>query len=145
MWTDSCQKVLWIRGNLLLLQKKYMKTFIITLFMLLFYGTDMFSQNVYENSTQELVFYVKIINPHSTTGQQRSKSSIPVVTQYGNLLKVSNITSCFLCLLDTNDNIIYETPLEGNEKEVQLPSNIEGNFELQIIIENICYYTNIQL
>lgn len=101
------------------------------------------------NNNVQLVFDIKTLgkvnNGDIDTGIHRTMPNIPYVIQYEHILFISNLTFGSLRLLDTNDNIIYETPLEGNEKEVQLPSNIEGNFELQIIIGNICYYTNIQL
>ncbi len=101
------------------------------------------------NNNVQLIFDIKTLgkvnNGDIDTGIHRTMPNIPYVIQYEHILFISNLTFSSLRLLDTNDNIIYETPLEGNEKEVQLPSNIKGNFELQIIIGNICYYTNIQL
>lgn len=102
-----------------------------------------------DDEYNQLIFNIKNlskVNPNDSRGKNsRTIYEMPSMVQIGHTIYIHNITSCSLYLLDTNDNIIYETPLEGNEKEVQLPSNIEGNFELQIIIENICYYTNIQL
>lgn len=124
-----------------------MKTLIIILSML-FEINNLDTVKVTNNNVQ-LVFDIKTLgkvnNGDIDTGIHRTMPNIPYVIQYEHILFISNLTFGSLRLLDTNDNIIYETPLEGNEKEVQLPSNIEGNFELQIIIENICYYTNIQL
>lgn len=124
-----------------------MKTLIIILSML-FEINNLDTVKVTNNNVQ-LVFDIKTLgkvnNGDIDTGIHRTMPNIPYVIQYEHILFISNLTFGSLRLLDTNDNIIYETPLEGNEKEVQLPSNIEGNFELQIIIGNICYYTNIQL
>ena len=124
-----------------------MKTLIIILSML-FEINNLDTVKVTNNNVQ-LVFDIKTLgkvnNGDIDTGIHRTMPNIPYVIQYEHILFISNLTFGSLRLLDTNDNIIYETPLEGNEKEVQLPSNIEGIFELQIIIGNICYYTNIQL
>lgn len=124
-----------------------MKTLIIILSML-FEINNLDTVKVTNNNVQ-LIFDIKTLgkvnNGDIDTGIHRTMPNIPYVIQYEHILFISNLTFGSLRLLDTNDNIIYETPLEGNEKEVQLPSNIEGNFELQIIIGNICYYTNIQL
>lgn len=124
-----------------------MKTLIIILSML-FEINNLDTVKVTNNNVQ-LIFDIKTLgkvnNGEIDTGIHRTMPNIPYVIQYEHILFISNLTFSSLRLLDTNDNIIYETPLEGNEKEVQLPSNIKGNFELQIIIGNICYYTNIQL
>ncbi|WP_302952325.1 hypothetical protein [uncultured Prevotella sp.] len=124
-----------------------MKTLIIILSML-FEINNLDTVKVTNNNVQ-LIFDIKTLgkvnNGDIDTGIHRTMPNIPYVIQYEHILFISNLTFSSLRLLDTNDNIIYETPLEGNEKEVQLPSNIKGNFELQIIIGNICYYTNIQL
>lgn len=50
---------------------------------------------------------------------------------------------CDLILLDENGEIVYSVNL--NEDKVSLPCSITGIYELQIIIDDICYFCKINL
>lgn len=68
----------------------------------------------------------------------------PMVEQHGNdLYFINDMFVCDLILLDENGEIVYSVNL--NEDKVSLPCSITGIYELQIIIDDICYFCKINL
>jgi len=47
---------------------------------------------------------------------------------------------CTLRLLDANDNVVFSTVIPTNTTNLVLPSTLSGEYEIQIIQGNICFY-----
>ena len=57
-------------------------------------------------------------------------------------------TSCdgyMLRLLDANDNVVYSTIIPTGTTSIVLPSSLSGEYEIQIIQGNLCFYGYITL
>lgn len=52
---------------------------------------------------------------------------------------------CTLRLLDENDNVVYSTVIATGTTNLVLPSTLSGEYEIQIIQGNICFYGYINL
>lgn len=52
---------------------------------------------------------------------------------------------CTLRLLDENDNVVYSTVITTGTTSLVLPSTLSGEYEIQIIQGNICFYGYINL
>ena len=52
---------------------------------------------------------------------------------------------CTLRLLDENDNVVYSTVIATGTTSLVLPSTLSGEYEIQIIQGNICFYGYINL
>lgn len=52
---------------------------------------------------------------------------------------------CILRLLDENDNVVYSTVIATGTTSLVLPSTLSGEYEIQIIQGNICFYGYINL
>lgn len=52
---------------------------------------------------------------------------------------------CTLRLLDENDHVVYSTVIATGTTSLVLPSTLSGEYEIQIIQGNICFYGYINL
>ena len=52
---------------------------------------------------------------------------------------------CTLRLLDDNANVVYSTVIASGTTSLVLPSTLSGEYEIQIIQGNICFYGTIYL
>lgn len=52
---------------------------------------------------------------------------------------------CTLRLLDDNANVVYSTVIASGTTSLVLPSTLSGEYEIQIIQSNICFYGYIDL
>ena len=52
---------------------------------------------------------------------------------------------CTLRLLDENENVVFSTVIPTNTASLVLPSTLSGEYEIQIIQGNICFYGYINL
>ncbi|MEF2620776.1 MAG: hypothetical protein U0M48_01335 [Xylanibacter rarus] len=124
-----------------------MKKFVITLLIGLFNCINLNSQCLIEGESCTLLhFEMKIIDPQSGIDRDKSRTMhyFPMVEQHGNdLYFINDMFVCDLILLDENGEIVYSVNL--NEDKVSLPCSITGIYELQIIIDDICYFCKINL
>lgn len=76
----------------------------------------------------------------------RSPILIPEVDLEGYTLTFyTPCDGCVLRLLDENDNVVYSTVIPTGSTSLVLPSYLSGNYEIQIVQGNICFYGNIYL
>ena len=52
---------------------------------------------------------------------------------------------CVLRLVDENDNVVYSTVIPTGTTSLVLPSYLSGNYEIQIIQGNLCFWGYINL
>ena len=52
---------------------------------------------------------------------------------------------CTLRLLDENENVVFSTVITTGATSLVLPSTLSGEYEIQIIQGNICFYGYIDL
>lgn len=87
---------------------------------------------------------VNIIDPGDNEGQHRNP--IPTVSLEDHTLYFDTpCDGCTLRLLDENDEVVYTTIIPAYCLSLVLPSYLSGEYELQIIEGNICYYATINL
>lgn len=53
--------------------------------------------------------------------------------------------SCVLRLVDENNNVVYSTVIPTGTASLILPSYLSGNYEIQIIQGNLCFWGYINL
>ena len=76
----------------------------------------------------------------------KSPIMIPSVTLEGHTLYfATSCDGCTLRLLDANDNAVYSTVIPTGTTSLVLPSSLFGEYEIQIILGNICFYGYINL
>lgn len=86
-----------------------------------------------------------IIDPkESQTGQQRSPVSIPEIDldDY-TLLFMTPCDGCVVRLLDESGEVAYTTVISSTS--LVLPSHLSGNYRIEIIRGNFCFWGYIEL
>ena len=79
-------------------------------------------------------------------GQPKSPITIPEINlEDHTLFFITPCDGCTLRLLDENDNVVYSTIIPTNTASLVLPSTLSGEYEIQIIQGNICFYGYIDL
>lgn len=79
-------------------------------------------------------------------GNPRSPKRRPIVSLDTNTLYFYNIGYDFtLQLVDDEENVVYSTYVLGGTPSVMLPSYLEGEYELRLVIENRYLYGWINL
>ncbi|MBO7577808.1 MAG: DUF3244 domain-containing protein [Prevotella sp.] len=79
-------------------------------------------------------------------GLNKSPISIPEISLEDHTLYFyTPCDGCTLRLLDENDNVVYSTVIPTNTTSLVLPSTLSGEYEIQIIQGNICFYGYINL
>jgi hypothetical protein len=76
---------------------------------------------------------------------ERSPIEIPEVSQEGHTLCFDASCADNLLQLVQNGEIVYATLIPVEVQMVLLPSNLSGEYELQIIRDNWCFYGDITL
>ena len=83
---------------------------------------------------------------HGDSGQQKTPVTIPDISLEDHTLYFyTSCDGCTLRLLDENDNVAYSTIIPTNTTSLVLPSTLSGEYEIQIIQGNICFYGYINL
>ena len=78
---------------------------------------------------------------YGDTGQPKSPITIPEISLEGyTLYFYTPCDGCTLRLLDANDNVVYSTVIATGATSLVLPSTLSGEYEIQIIQGNICFY-----
>lgn len=90
---------------------------------------------------------VSIIHPNDGEhGQQRGPVVIPEVDLDGSTLAfVTPCDGCELLLLDEDGDVVYSTVIPVGATSLVLPSYLSGEYEIQIIRGNFCFYGMITL
>ncbi len=79
-------------------------------------------------------------------GQPKSPITIPEISLEDHTLYFyTPCDGCTLRLLDENDNVVYSTVIATGTTNLVLPSYLSGEYEIQIIQGNICFYGYINL
>ena len=82
--------------------------------------------------------------PHEPIG--RGPVVVPSISlEDHTLFFITPCDGCTLRLLDDNDNVVYSTVIQTNTTSLVLPSTLSGEYEIQIIRGNICFYGYINL
>jgi hypothetical protein len=80
------------------------------------------------------------------SGQQKTPITIPDIGLENYILYFyTPCDGCTLRLLDENDNVVYSTVIATGTTSLVLPSTLSGEYEIQIIQGNICFYGYINL
>ena len=79
-------------------------------------------------------------------GLHKSPITIPEISLENYTLSFyTPCDGCTLRLLDGNDNVVYSTVIATGTTSLVLPSTLSGEYEIQIIQGNICFYGYINL
>ena len=74
-------------------------------------------------------------------GLHKSPITIPEISlENYTLYFYTPCDGCTLRLLDANDNVVYSTVIATGATSLVLPSYLSGEYEIQIIQGNICFY-----
>ena len=83
-------------------------------------------------------------NPVIFSGPHRSPVQIPEVDLSGYTLTFfDSCVGCTLRIVNAEDEVEYTTIITSDT--LVLPSTLEGQYELQIIRDNLCFYGDIEL
>lgn len=90
---------------------------------------------------------VSIIDPKGGQhGQQRGPVFIPEVDYDGSTLSfLTPCDGCELLLLDEDGDVVYSTVIPVGATSLILPSYLSGEYEIQIIRDNFCFFGFIEL
>lgn len=79
-------------------------------------------------------------------GQQKSPILVPEISIDGyTIIFDTPCDGCTLRLVDGSDNVIYSTVIPTGTSSLILPSSLSGEYEIQIIQGNLCFYGYIYL
>lgn len=94
-----------------------------------------------------IVLEVGIEDPeHGDSSQQKTPITVPDISLEDHTLYFyTPCDGCILRLLDGNDNVVYSTVIATGTTSLVLPSTLSGEYEIQIIQGNICFYGYINL
>lgn len=94
-----------------------------------------------------IVLEVGIEDPeHGDSSQQKTPITVPGISLEDHTLYFyTPCDGCTLRLLDENDNVVYSTVIATGTTSLVLPSTLSGEYEIQIIQGNICFYGYINL
>lgn len=107
----------------------------------------MATTSIAQNAGEEIDFQVEIIDPtvpHTPVG--REPILVPSVSiESHTLFFVTPCDGCTLRLLDENGVVVFSTVIPTGTISLVLPSSLLGEYEIQIIQDNICFYGYITL
>lgn len=106
--------------------------------------------NVYageNNLSQEIDLSVKGVDPTIGNGEfPRAPVQVPYITIDGHTLYTRDIWfDAVLKIVDGDGEVVYTTFVFQGTPTVTLPDDLSGDYELQIIRGNICFYGDISL
>ena len=101
------------------------------------------------NIREQVILQATLIDVNPTPGNgERPRGPIepPCVYLDGYSLDMSSVSfDTILQLIDEDGEVVYSTFVPQNTLSVELPSNLSGEYELQIIHDNLCFYGVITL
>lgn len=113
-----------------------------SMFMLMFLG----SANDVSMCCQ-IILQVKITDPSKPYNPiGRTSVAIPTIYIMGcDLHFEAQCDDCTLQIVNKDGNVEYSTVIPANTTSLTLPSYLSGEYELQIIRGQFCFYGNIEL
>lgn len=95
----------------------------------------------------DLRFQVGYVDPENDQPEnKRDPIQIPEVSIDGyTLIFNTPCDGCELRIVDEENNLVYSVIIPASSSSLVLPSNLSGEYELQIISGTICFYTEIEL
>ena len=104
------------------------------------------SVNVYADP-EGIDLQVGYVDPDfGNDGLQKTPILIPEVSLYDHTIFFDTpCDGCTLRLVDANDNVVYSTIIPTGTTSIVLPSSLSGEYEIQIIQGNLCFYGYIYL
>lgn len=99
------------------------------------------SVNVYADP-EGIVLQVNYDDPiEGDDGLQKSPILVPEISIEDYTIYFNTpCDGCTLRLLDVNDNVVYSTVIPTDTTSLVLPSSLSGEYEIQIIQGNLCFY-----
>ena len=99
--------------------------------------------NISDGEGEKLPLQIKKDEKENGNGEPDRRTLIPEVTLQGNTLHF--ITPCSGCTfqLVQSGNVCYEVEIMGNT--LTIPATFTGLYELQIVSEDIIFYTEMEL
>lgn len=93
----------------------------------------------------QVVLHVRYENPLGSNPEpHKSPVEIPVVELDGYTLTFdSSCHGCTLNIVNADDEVEYTTVISSST--IELPSTLEGVYEIQIIQDDLCFYGDITL
>lgn len=104
------------------------------------------SVNVYADP-EGINLQVGYVDPdYGNDGGNRSPIFVPEISLDGySVIFDTPCDGCTLRLVDANDNVVYSTVIPTGTTSLVLPSSFSGEYEIQIIQGNLCFYGYINL
>lgn len=95
----------------------------------------------------QILFETYYIDPTSpVTVPQKSPVLVPeVLIDNHTLIFNTSCDGCTLRLVNEDDEVDYEIVIPTNTNSLILPSTLEGNYEIQIVLGNWCFCGEIEL
>ena len=118
----------------------------IILSLLLLSSSICMAQNVKRPlATIPLVFHVNFHtswdDPTETTpGYPRAPMLMPDISYYGHILYFDGLHPAFTLTLMSDDSVIYQTYVDATDGSLTLPSDLSGDYELQLSSSDDFYY-----
>lgn len=96
---------------------------------------------------ERLILQVMVIDPTiSQNPQPKSPVVPPSVSIDGHTLYLySGCAGATLQVVDGQDEVVYTTEIPDEIEEIELPETLVGEYELQILRGNFCFYATIEL
>lgn len=109
--------------------------------------SDVMAQVAGNDIGEGIVLYVGIIDPTKPDGPvKRSPISIPSVSINDHTLYFNtSCDGCILQLFNEDGELQYVITIPENSESIELPSCLTGEYEIQIIRGNYCFYGYITL
>ena len=104
------------------------------------------SVNVYADP-EGIVLHLGYEDPNDgDDGLQRSPILVPEISLDGySVIFDTPCDGCTLRLVDANDNVVYSTVIPTGTTSLVLPSSLSGEYKIEIIQGNLCFYGYINL
>lgn len=94
----------------------------------------------------EVPLEVSKINPTVPDGPHKGPVQVPEVSLDDHTLYFfTPCDGCTLNLVDENDDVVYTLVIPSGTTSLALPSDLSGEYELQIIRGNYCFWGTITL
>ena len=120
-----------------------------TIFMLIAISIMAFSASTYAavNTVDPIPLEGGIIDPtNDNDGPHKGPVQVPEVSLDDHTLYFfTPCDGCTLNLVDENDVVVYTIVIPAGTTSLVLPATLSGNFELQIIRGNYCFWGEITL
>ena len=125
-----------------------MKKFILSVLLLLTASlSDAIAQIVDESIGEKIVLHIGIIDPTKPDGPiKRSPIRIPAINIDDHTIYfVTSCDGCTLRLINEENDIVVDMIVPEKSSSINLPSFLFGEYEIQIVRGNYCFYGYINL